>query len=151
VEVTDAMGAVSEYCVLQGRLVRHFLAKYSPRDLDRFRDVPNGSFVLGAECWKHTRHGVGVSFESDDGVSVNAHVGMVDFPEGVDGGRLFEYLSSKGVRCVRFDGTMYDVEYRDMVRLVTRMADCGRLKRVRGEAPYGTVFNSNITGFNVIR
>jgi hypothetical protein len=79
-----------------------------------------------------------VLFESDDGVSVNAHVGMVDFPEGVDGGRLFEYLSSKGVRCVRFDGTMYDVDYGSMIRLVTRMADCGRLKRVRGEAPYGT-------------
>jgi hypothetical protein len=50
VEVTDAMGAVSEYCVLQGRLVRHFLMMYSPRDLDRFCDVPNGLFVLGVEC-----------------------------------------------------------------------------------------------------
>jgi hypothetical protein len=46
-EVTDAIDAVWEYGVLQGRLVRHFLAKCSPRDLDRFRDVPNGSFVLG--------------------------------------------------------------------------------------------------------
>ncbi len=111
----------------------------------------NGSFVLGAECWKHARHGVGVSFESDDGVSVNVHVRMVDFPEGVDGGRLFEYLSSKGVRCVEFNGAMYDVDYGSMVRLVTRMADCGKLKLARREAPYGTVFNSNITGFNVIR
>jgi hypothetical protein len=137
-EVTDAIDAVWEYGVLQGRLVRHFLAKCSPRDLDRFRDVPNGSFVLGAECWKQTRHGVGVLFESSEGVRVNAHVGMVDFPEGLDGGRLFEYLSSKGVGRVEFNGAMYDVDYGSMIRLVTRMADCGRLKRVRGEAPYGT-------------
>lgn len=137
-EVTDAIGAVWEYCVLQGRLVRHFLATYSPRDLDRFRDVPNGSFVLGTDCWKHTRHGAGVSFENGDGVRVNAHVDMAEFPEGFDAGRLFEYLSSKGLRRVRFEGADYDVAYPDVVRLVARMASRGRLTLVRGEAPYGT-------------
>ena len=126
-EPMNATVTVLDYAALQGRLVRMFLDLYMPKDLQRFRDVPNGEFVMESVVWKHTRHGVGVLFVSEHGVRVNAHLAMAAHPRGLDGGRVFEYLHSKTVRSLCFNDLVYVVDKAEMDRLLLRMAECGVL------------------------
>ncbi|WP_148314141.1 DUF6896 domain-containing protein [Sorangium cellulosum] len=125
----DAVQLLSQYALLQGRLVRKFLNLYRPKDLETFRDVPGGTLSLYGRTWTHRRHGAGVSFVDPSDVKVNAHVGMVEFPEGVDGGRLFEYLESIGMSAIVFDGREYGVTKQDMDRMLDEMVE-GALLRV---------------------
>src|SRR5438132_540026 len=94
----DAADVVREFIVEQASLVRHFMSQFSPKDTLRFRDAPNGTFVLNGVSWNHRRHGSGVVFTNSGGVVINAHVAMAAHPAAVDGGRLFEYAESRGIR-----------------------------------------------------
>ncbi|WP_437814633.1 DUF6896 domain-containing protein [Sorangium sp. So ce1078] len=126
----DAMQLLSQYALLQGRLVRTFLNLYQPKDRETFRDVPSGTLSMDGTTWTHQRHGAGVTFVDPSDVKVNAHVGMAECPEGVDGGRLFEYLESIGVAVVVYGGQTYDVEKRNMDRMLDEMVQGGLLRAV---------------------
>jgi hypothetical protein len=65
-----------------------------------------------------------------DGVRVNAHVGMAEFPEAIDGGRLFEYLDSLHLSAVVLGGREYPVEPWTMIGLVADMAQAGLVRPV---------------------
>ncbi|WP_437777119.1 DUF6896 domain-containing protein [Sorangium sp. So ce1097] len=121
---------VERFVSLQGRLVRKFLDKYRPKDRERFLDVSNGYLMEAGAPWSHQRHGAGVTFVSPEGIRVNAHVAMVEYPEGIDGGRLFEYLESLGVASVYFEGLEYSVATYEMDKLMDQMARSGLLRPV---------------------
>ena len=88
---------VLSFAELQRRLVLLFLAQEQPRDREFFADVSRrGTVDLDGESWQFVRHGAGVSFKSRNGV-VDVHVGLSQFPDGVDGWRLWQYLESKGI------------------------------------------------------
>lgn len=110
--------------------MRRFLDKYRPKDRERFLDVPNGYLMEAGASWSHQRHGAGVTFVSPEGIRVNAHVAMAEYPEGIDGGRLFEYLESLGVASVYFEGIEYSVPKYEMDRLMDQMARSGLLRPV---------------------
>jgi hypothetical protein len=126
----NAVELLLQFASLQGHLVRKFLELYDPKDRERFRDVPNGALSLNDESWTHQRHGSGVAFVNSNNVQVNAHVAMADHPEGIDGGRLFEYLESLGCPFVVFSGREYSVTKDDMDRMVDDMVQSGLLRPV---------------------
>ena len=126
----DAVQCLFEFARLQGNLVRHFLSVYEPKDLERFRDVKNGTLSIGGKSWRHYRHGAGVLFMDSDDVRVNAHVAMVDHPEAMDGGRLFEYLESLGFDSVFFEEREYLIDMPEMVVMLGDMVRCGMLCEV---------------------
>jgi len=126
----DVQYLAKQFSLLQGRLVREFLARYKPKDLERFRDVPNGTIVEGGAQWMHKRHGAGILFININGVRVNAHVAMIEFPEGIDGGRLFEYIESLGMPSVVFAGREYSTTKPEIDILVQEMTQGGLLRRV---------------------
>ena len=103
---------------------------YQPADRERFRDVPNGMLVEAGTTWTHQRHGAGVLFASSEGVRVNAHVAMAEYPEGIDGGRLFEYLESLGIASVVFEGREYTTTKPEMDIWVDQMTRSGLLRPV---------------------
>ncbi|WP_155797948.1 DUF6896 domain-containing protein [Sorangium cellulosum] len=121
---------VKQFASLQGRLVRKFLDKYRPKDRERFLDISNGYLMESGASWSHQRHGAGVTFVRLEGIRVNAHVAMVEYPEGIDGGRLFEYLESLGVASVHFEGIEYSVAKHEMDKLMDQMARSGLLRPV---------------------
>lgn len=126
----DVVRLLSQYASLQGRLVRKLLNLYQPKDRDTFRDVPSGTLSMDGRTWTHRRHGAGVTFEDPRDVKVNAHVGMAEYPEGVDGGRLFEYLESIDVDTVAFGGREHNVTKHDMDRILDEMVQGGLLQVV---------------------
>lgn len=137
----DALQRLSELAKLQGDLVRQFLDVYAPKDRERFRDVRDGTLSLGGKTWKHHRHGVGVLFVSSDDMRVNAHVAMVDHPEAIDGGRLFEYLESLGLDSVFFEEREYSIAVPEMIELLDEMVRRGMLRKVVHRAGFSyTVF-----------
>ncbi|MGK4000212.1 DUF6896 domain-containing protein [Sorangium sp. So ce1024] len=121
---------VERFASLQGRLVRRFMDKYRPKDREKFLDISNGYLMEAGALWSHQRHGAGVTFVSPEGIRVNAHVAMVEYPEGIDGGRLFEYLESLGVASVYFEGVEYSVPRCEMDKLMDEMARRGLLRPV---------------------
>lgn len=98
--------AISTYKRLQVRLVADFLVDVRPSDLEFFHDVaPRGELESGGERWEWSRHGAGVEFtRTKDGVVVDAHVGLAEVPEAIDGWRLSTYLESLGVESVDVEG-----------------------------------------------
>jgi hypothetical protein len=130
VVTSDANHLIKQFASLQGRLVRTFLDRYQPEDRERFRDVPNGTLAEAGTTWAHQRHGAGILFTSSESVRVNAHVAMTEYPEGVDGGRLFEYLESLGIASVNFEGRRYATTKPEMDRLMEHMRRSGLLRPV---------------------
>ncbi|WP_437528769.1 hypothetical protein WME79_46450 [Sorangium sp. So ce726] len=132
----DAVQLLSRFASLQGRLVRKFLELYEPKDRERFRDVPNGTLSIEGATWTHRRHGAGVAFTGINNVRVNAHVGMNEYPEGIDGGRFFEYLESIGISVVDFAGIEYNVTMCDMDKMVDELWRRGILRAVTTEGRF---------------
>jgi len=128
-DLLDIETVIPQYVALQGRLVRTFLSRYNPNDIERFRDVSDGSVDVDGMDWRHRRHGAGILFLSARGVRVNAHLGMVQYPEGIDGGRLFEYLESQAVRAVTFRGSVHVVGKVELDTLLNEMGALGVLRR----------------------
>lgn len=77
-----------------------------------------------------------VLFVSAGGERVNAHADMAGEPEAVDGGRLFEYLASKGIRALRLNGSVHPVSHVEMSRPLADMAASGRLCAVDTEGAW---------------
>lgn len=127
-EASKADQLVRQFAYVQGRLVRNFLEKYRPKDRERFRDVPNGMLVEAGETWTHQRHGAGVAFVNSKNIRVNAHVAMAEYPEGIDGGRLFEYLESLGHTSVVFDKHEYAINKPEMDKLLDQMMRKGLIR-----------------------
>lgn len=99
-----AANVVLRYCDLQRQVVEQFLKEFRPKDLERFADVERqGVLRVKDETWQYTRHGAGVLFQSR-GVVIDAHVGMVVFPDAIDGWRLMQYLESAGIATLSFEG-----------------------------------------------
>jgi hypothetical protein len=132
----EALRAVSDFAALQGKVVREFLRVYAPRDRERFFDVPNGTMSVDGAPWHHRRHGAGVTFTGPGDVVVNAHVEMVDYPEAIDGGRIFEYLESAGVGSVTLGADAYAVTPESMWQLVRDMVTAGLLRAVTTQGRY---------------
>ncbi|WP_437968479.1 hypothetical protein WMF04_03940 [Sorangium sp. So ce260] len=126
----DAAQLLSQYASLQGHLVRKLLNLHQPKDRETFRDVPSGMLSMDGRTWAHRRHGAGVAFVNPSGIKVNANVGMAEFPEGVDGGRLFEYLESIGATAVVFREQEHGVTKRDVDRMLDEMVQGGLLRVV---------------------
>lgn len=134
--VGDAAQYLSEFARLQGRLVRQFLNVYAPMDREKFRDVADGTILLGGELWTHHRHGLGVSFVNPGGIHVNAHVAMAEYPEAIDAGRLFDYLESMGVDALSFDGHEYVVSVPVIEKMLNRVAMFGVLRESVTQGPF---------------
>ncbi|WP_438006706.1 hypothetical protein WME89_50470 [Sorangium sp. So ce321] len=135
---SDALQLLEQFASLQGRLVRNFLELYAPKDREGYRDAPKGTLSTDGRTWKCQRHGAGVVFVDLGGVRVNAHVGMAEYPEGMDGGRLFEYLDSLGLSVVIFGDREYDVTKFEMDQMIDDMVQGGLLRAIttKGRFPY---------------
>ncbi|MGC4070811.1 MAG: hypothetical protein QM784_40280 [Polyangiaceae bacterium] len=120
---------IAQYSSLQERLVREFISRYRPADVERFRDVPDGDFLLDEVKWFHRRHGAGILFLSEQGIRVNAHVAMVQHPRAIDGGRIFQYLESQGKESVSFRGTSITAGKLELDTLIDEMTRLGVLRR----------------------
>ncbi|XYH97564.1 DUF6896 domain-containing protein [Sorangium sp. So ce1128] len=127
---SDTLQLLEQFASLQGRLVRKFLELYDPKDREGFRDAPRGTLSMDGRTWKCQRHGAGIVFVDLSGVRVNAHVGMAECPEGMDGGRLFEYLDSLGLSVVIFGDREYDVTKSEMDQMVDDMVQGGLLRAI---------------------
>lgn len=127
-KASDAVQLLTQFASLQGLLVRQYLDVCNPKDREGFRDAPRGTLSTDGRTWKYQRHGAGVAFVDLSGVRVNAHVGMAEHPEGVDGGRLFEYLDSLGLSVVIFGDREYDVTKSEMDRMMEDMVQGGLLR-----------------------
>jgi hypothetical protein len=127
---------IPRYLGLQSRLIRAFLDQCKPRDLVRFRGVPPGSLELDGTKWNYSRHGGGILFLSEQGIRVNAHAASVQFPEGFDGGRLFEYLESLKIGSVCFGASAYQVGKREMDALLIELARVDLVQEFRSSGPF---------------
>ncbi len=131
----EADAVVAEFARLQSILVAEFLRKYHPKDTLRFLDVPPGSLVCEGTEWKQFRHGVGVTFSSHWG-EVNAAVGMLQNPNGVDADRLCQYMESIELSSIRYRGDERGVDREAVERLLQDMAHDGILTRVECTHPF---------------
>lgn len=125
----DAVSFLRDYSVLQERLVTHFLTLYCPRDLERFRDVPDSALIVCGEEWRHRRHGRGVAFKHADGRVVNAHSGMAGSANALDPGRVFEFAASVGIHGLDYSGTRFATSYSGIRRLFWVLITDGWLVR----------------------
>ncbi|WP_437675412.1 DUF6896 domain-containing protein [Sorangium sp. So ce131] len=134
----DALQILNHFASLQGHLVRQFLHLYDPQDRERFRDAPNGTLSINGKTWSHQRHGAGITFVGPDNTRVNAHVGMADYPEGFDSGRLFEYFDSTGTTIVTFDDRNYAATIHEINNLIDDMIQRGLVRAVftKGRFPH---------------
>ncbi|AUX45526.1 uncharacterized protein SOCE26_070200 [Sorangium cellulosum] len=134
----DALQILNQFASLQGHLVRKFLHLYDPKDRERFRDVPNGTLSVNGRTWSHQRHGAGVTFTDSNNTRVNAHVGMTEHPEGIDSGRILEYLESLDITTVSFDNRDYSATIHDINNLINDMTQRGLLRTVttQGRFPH---------------
>ena len=100
----DLLDVTRAFTRVQSKLVRELLAAQALHDHEYFRDLRDGTIALDGEQWTFHRHGAGVTFRSDRGAVVNAHVALVEVPDGVDAWRLLLYLESLGIHEVVFEG-----------------------------------------------
>jgi pretoxin HINT domain-containing protein/uncharacterized protein DUF6896/ParB-like nuclease family protein len=120
---------VEEFSRLQSGLVTCLLATARPLDREYFKDLSDGSMDFDGKTWSYRRHGAGVTFRSTGGVTVNAHVGMADYPAAVDAWRMFVYLDSLGVQEIAYRGELFVVDgERDVERMLKKMAAAGALR-----------------------
>ncbi len=136
----DARELVRAFAALQRKLVSAFLAHYQPSDRERFLGVPPGLFFVEGHEWKQHRHGAGVRFMHVQLGHVDAHVDLATHPGAVDAFRLSEYLASIDVGWVELDGSTYEVEHRDMERLIAALAEGGVLRPVERRDGHGGLF-----------
>jgi hypothetical protein len=106
---------------------------FKPKSINIFRDIKSG--VLQIEdniSWKYVRHGIGVQFTSISGEVVDAHVGMVEYPEAFDACRILQFLESIAVTRLQFNGTIYEIDFDDeksVRRVLSEMTEAGVLER----------------------
>jgi hypothetical protein len=137
---------VSRYAAVQNRLIRAFLDQCKPRDLDRFRDVAPGLLELEGAEWNYSRHGGGILFVSEQGIRVNAHAALVQFPEGFDGGRLFEYLESLEFDSVYLGMSVYQAGKRELDALLIELAKAGFVRQFQSVAPFSHLIYQRVGG-----
>lgn len=83
------------YINLQKTLVSTFLESHpNVRDFEYLIDVPkSGLLEIDGECWSFSKHGTGLTFESQNNVVINAHRHL-NSPELFDSWRILLYLES---------------------------------------------------------
>jgi len=83
-----------------------------------------------------SRHGVGVSFEAP-GRMIDVHVGLATFDDAIDGWRSLQYLESRNVTCLMFEGEAVDARDEGALeRLLEAMAQARIMEIVLlGEPP----------------
>ncbi|WP_370865966.1 DUF6896 domain-containing protein [Chondromyces apiculatus] len=134
----DAVQVVLEFCQLQRQLVAHFMDLHEPKDRERFSDVARVTVLrLGEQSWRCARHGAGISFKTA-GSTVDAHVGLAIFADAIDGWRLLQFLESRGIASLSFEGESYPADEEEALgRLLASMSNAGILEKVPLRARFG--------------
>ncbi|WP_156429811.1 DUF6896 domain-containing protein [Burkholderia sp. FL-7-2-10-S1-D7] len=91
----EFMATVREYVFLQSALQDEFFRCNSAvQDWKYLTDLPRQGYIRAlGKNWTCTRHGLGVRFESDEGVVVDVHNRILD-KRIVDAHRISEYIYS---------------------------------------------------------
>jgi hypothetical protein len=120
----NAIEHLRHYTAIQKKLVTVFLAQYPLSEDPFLSTVPKGgALAIDDEFWEFQKHGVGIAFtEATSKQIIDVHIGIRDFPQGIDGSRIAEYFQSLGIEKVNHFGILYDVtSERKIKKLVTRL------------------------------
>lgn len=125
--------------MVQEHLAKELLRTRVFTDRALFTDLPDGTLELAGAVWSFRRHGAGVGFRSSAGVVVDAHIGLLAAPRGIDAWRLLSYAESRGIEELTWNGKHFAVaDEATMEAALKQMLSDGALasERVDGRLLY---------------
>jgi hypothetical protein len=100
-----------EYSSCQDEILGLMNAAYPTiaRELNPQKWPQIGAIEALGVSWRFTRHGMGFTFEADDGRVVNAHEFIDHHPYPIDAYRIQLYCESVGLAALSVDSTTIDI------------------------------------------
>ncbi len=115
---SDVAAILLVFVELQSNLISTFQQRF-PQIIDSeylLNSPRSGSILSQEEEWQFQRHGVGICFAGQKSSKVvDAHVGMLEYPQAFDAWRLFQYFESIGIEKIRYLSDVFDVSDEDSI------------------------------------